>query len=99
MGPNVFDEIELFAGICRQPDHLDPLSETSNLSQRALRGVGRSIIQHEKDPLARATRPSREKLQEADRLCGDRVLPQSVCEEKGSVRIAEGSADANPMIL
>lgn len=99
MRPDVFDEIQLLAGVRGKPEDVYPLAKAMDLFLRPLRGVTGAVIQDENDLLARAARPIREKIQQADGLFGDGVLPQAVREQERSVRVAEGSADSNAVVL
>lgn len=99
MRPDVFDEIQLLAGVRRQPEDLNPFSETLDRLLQPLRGVRRTVVQNENDPPARTPRPLREKIQETNRLFGDGVLPQPIRELEWTVRIAKGSADPNAVVL
>ena len=51
------------------------------------------------DSLAGALRPGRELSQKANGLFRDGVFPEPVGEQKGPIRVAEGAADSNPVIL
>lgn len=99
MGPYVFDEIELLARVGWKPEDLNPLPQATNLLHGPLRGVRRTVVQHENDLFPRATCSRGQKIQQADGLFRDRVLPQSVRELKWPVRIAKGSGDPDSVVL
>lgn len=80
VGPKIFDQIQLFARIGRQPEDFNPLSKAMDLRQRALRGESRAVVQYQGDLLAGTSSSIGQEIQQAHGMLCDRVLPQAVRE-------------------
>lgn len=99
MRPDVLDEIQLLARVGWEPEDLNPVAKPTDLFHGPLRGVTGAVVQHENDLLARSTRPIGEKIEQADGLFCDGVLPEPVREQKGSIGVAKSPANSDAAVL
>jgi len=99
MSPYVLDEIQLLAGVGRKPEDLNPIAKPMDFFLGLLGGVTGAVVQHENDPFACAPRSLREKVEQADGLFGNRILPQPMREEKRTIRVSKGSAHSDSAVL